>query len=290
MSELFKWLSKTEAKRPGHPSAHVFDPDFRPRTSFDSDLPLETAHDREALPSRAEFNLELADKKLKAVLDAKTHPGEQLRFLRTRLSQLQRQHGFKKLLITSSIPGEGKTFIACCLAGILAQEPGKRVLLMDADLRRPRTALNLGLEKETELVGLSNILQRTHALEESLLKASGMDLFFLPSGRVPDNPSELLASENLERIIQEASVLFDWIIVDSPPVLNIADSTRLAPLCDTVVLVVHANKTPAKLIQKTIQMVGKSAICGIVMNRAKIHSTSRYYYKYYSSKNGRGAK
>jgi protein-tyrosine kinase len=290
MSELFKWLSKAEAIRPVDPPAHILDMSPRSRTSLSSDLPVEPAPIPGALLKRAEFDLELADPKLKAVLDTRTLPGEQLRFLRTRLSQLQRQHGFKKLLITSSVPGEGKTFIACCLAGILAQEPGKRVLLMDADLRRPRTVYNLGLEKETELIGLSHLLKRTHTLEESLLKSSSINLFFLPAGKVPDNPSELLASENLDRIIHETSELFDWIIIDSPPVLNIADSTRLAPLCDTVILVVHANKTPAKFVQKSIQMMGKSAICGIVMNRMKIHPTSRYYYKYYSSKNGRGEK
>jgi protein-tyrosine kinase len=290
MSELFKSLNKAGEKKPGYSSAHFFDPDLSPRASLDSGSPMETIHDREALLSRAEFDLNSADPKLKEVLDTKTLPGEQLRFLRTRLRQLQRQQGFKKLLITSSVPGEGKTFISCCLAGILAQEPGKRVLLIDADLRRPRTAANLGLQKETDLMGLSHLLQHTGTLEEALLKTSGIDLFFLPSGRAPENPSELLASDNLDQILQVSSELFDWIVIDSPPVLNIADSTRLAPLCDTVILVVHANQTPAKLVQKSIQMIGKDHICGIVMNRTKIHSNSRYYYKYYSSKSGRGPK
>jgi protein-tyrosine kinase len=290
MSEFFKGLNKAGEKRPGYSSAHVFDPDLRPRASLDSSSQMETMPDREALFSQTEFDLERADPKLKEVLNTKTLPGEQIRFLRTRLSQLQRQHGYKKLLITSSVPGEGKTFISCCLAGILAQEPGKRVLLINADLRRPRTAANLGLRNETELIGLSHLLQHTGSLEEALLKSSGIDLFFLPSGKAPENPSELLASDNLERILQVSAELFDWVVIDSPPVLNIADSTRLAPLCDTVILVVHANQTPAKLVQKSIQMMGKDSICGIVMNRTKLHPTSRYYYKYYSSKNGRGTK
>jgi protein-tyrosine kinase len=290
MSELFKWLNKAEEKKPGYSSAHVFDPDLRPRATRDAGAPMETMSDRETLFSRAEFSLERADIKLKEVLDTKTLPGEQLRFLRTRLSQMQRQHGFKTLLITSSVPGEGKTFISCCLAGILAQEPGKRVLLIDADLRRPQTARNLGVNNETDLMGLSHLLQQTGTLEEALLKSSGTDLFFLPSGKAPENPSELLASDNLERILQVSAELFDWIVIDSPPVLNIADSTRLAPLCDTVILVVHANQTPSKLVQKSVQMMGKDHICGIVMNRTKIHPASRYYYKYYSSKNGRGSK
>jgi protein-tyrosine kinase len=290
MSELFKSLNKAGGKKTGYSSAHVFDPDLHPRTMLDSASPMETIHDREDWFSGSEFDLGQADPKLKEVLDTRTLPGEQLRFLRTRLSQMQRQHGYKKLLITSSVPGEGKTFIACCLAGILAQEPGKRVLLINADLRRPRTALNLGLQRETELLGLSHLLQQTGTLEEALLKSTGIELYFLPSGRVPENPSELLASDNLERILQASSELFDWVVIDSPPVLNIADSTRLAPLCDTVILVVQANETPSKLVQKSIQMIGKNAICGIVMNRTKMHPTSRYYYKYYSNKDGRGTK
>jgi capsular exopolysaccharide synthesis family protein len=290
MSEIFKWLNKAEIKKPVEPQGDILDLGFRSESSLDSDLNVEAPHIRGSLSSRTEFDLELADPKLKAALNTRTLPGEQLRFLRTRLGQLQRQQGIKKLLVTSSIPGEGKTFISCCLAGILAQEPGKRVLLLNADMRKPRTALNLGVERETDLIGLSHLLQRTHTLDESLLKSSGMDLFLLPSGQIPDNPSELLASENLDQIIRETAELFDWIVIDSPPVLNIADSARLAPLCDTVVMVVHANKTPAKLIQKSIQMIGKSSICGVVLNRTKMHPTSHYYYKYYSSKKERGAK
>ena len=290
MSEIFKWLNKADAKRPGNPPAEVLDMGFRSRTSHDPDLSAEASRLQGHLSSQAEFDMELADQKLRSVLDTRTLPGEQLRFLRTRLNQLQRQQGFRKLLVTSSVPGEGKTFISCCLAGILAQEPGKRVLLMDADMRKPKTAQNLGLDRETELIGLSHLLQRAHSLEESLLKSSNMGLYLLPSGEVPENPSELLACDSLEDIIHDTAELFDWVVIDSPPVLNIADSSRLAPLCDTVIMVVHANKTPAKLIQKSIQMIGRNSICGIVMNRTKIHSTSRYYYKYYSSKHGRGEK
>ncbi len=290
MSEIFKWQNKAEAKKPAEPPADFLDLEFRSEAPLGSDSTVKTPRLRGSLSSRAEFDLELADPKVKAVLNTRTLPGEQLRFLRTRLGQLQRQRGIKKLLVTSSIPGEGKTFISCCLAAILAQEPGKRVLLLNADMRKPRTALNLGVERETDLIGLSHLLQHTHKLDESLLKSSGMDLFLLPSGQIPDNPSELLSSERLDQIIRETAELFDWIVIDSPPILNIADSARLAPLCDAVVMVVHANKTPAKLIQKSIQMIGKGSICGVVLNRTKMHPTSHYYYKYYSSKSDRGAK
>ncbi len=289
MSELFKWLGKAEAKKPGIPPIHVLDSELQTVSapSHNPDIPSsEAALAQTTLSSRDSFNLELADQRIKIVLNAQTFPGEQFRFLRTRLGQLQHQHGFKKLLITSSLPGEGKTFISCCLAAILAQEPGKRVLLIDADLRMPRTARNLGVEKGSELPGLSDILKSTHRINEALLSSSSMDFFYIPSGRIPANPSELLASENLEQTIRETSELFDWIIIDSPPVLNFADSTRLASLCDAVLMVVRANSTPAQIIQKSLQVVGKSLVCGIIMNRVQNLRVSRYYYHYYAA-NGR---
>jgi Mrp family chromosome partitioning ATPase len=117
-----------------------------------------------------------------------------------------------------------------------------------------------------------------------------MELYYLPPGEIPQNPSELLASSNLEQVIRETADLFDWVIIDSPPVLNVADPAHLAPLCDTVLLIVRANKTPAKLIQKAIETIGRNHICGILMNRMNLKRTSRYYYKYYYKKSGLPAK
>lgn len=286
MSELFKWLNKTEGGRADDLSSQALKVDDQDDIIYDPIVPVEAAPAKPSILSKAEFDFRLADPKITSVLDAGTVPGEQFRFLRARLSLLQRQHGFKKFLITSSIPDEGKTFIACCLAGILAQEPGKRVLLIDADLRMPMTAKELGLEQQGELAGLSQILRRTHTLKESLIKLSGMEFYYLPPGEIPQNPSELLASDNLERVINEAAQLFDWIIIDAPPALHVADPAHLAPLCDSVILVLRANTTPAKLIQKTIETIGKNRICGILMNRTHTHRNSRYYYKYYYRKTG----
>ena len=264
MSELFKWLSKTEGRRPESQSPHALDIEVRndiarDDIAYDPIVPAATTPAKPSIPNVVEFDFRLADPKITSIMDAGTIPGEQFRFLRARLSLLQRQQGFKKLLITSSIPDEGKTFVACCLAGILAQEHGKRVLLIDADLRMPQTAKELGLEQEGQLAGLSQILQRTHTLKECLIKLSGMEFFYLAPGEIPQNPSELLASDTLEHVIQESAQLFDWIIIDAPPALNVADPAHLAPLCDTVLLVVRAEKTPSKLVHKTIETIGRAA-------------------------------
>ncbi len=281
MSELFSLFKKTEAQK------RSVNPLRGPGTAglekevLDTGSEVAVTSAPTLIPSQSKFDLELADSRIKAVLDSRTLPGEQFRFLRARLGQLQRQHGIKKLLITSSLPGEGKTFTACCLAGILAQEPGKRVLLIDADLRKPCAAQNLGLYEREQPGGLSRILAGSMSLEEALLSSSTMDFFFLPAGPEAANPSELLASNNLERVIQQVNQLFDWVVVDSPPVLTLADPSRLAPLCDAVLMVVQANKTPSKLILKAVQMVGRDLVCGVVMNRVLNLQSSRYYRHYY---------
>lgn len=282
MSEIFKWLNKTEARS-----------DLTSVIASESKLHVESLQEVSSIPvhpleppeitfSHGKFDLDLADHRVKTALNAQTLPGEQFRFLRTRLGQLQRQKGIKKLLITSSTPGEGKTFVSCCLAAILAQEPGKRVLLIDADLRRPRAAHNFGLTEAGDFSGLSDVLQGTLKLQEALLRSSGLELFYLPAGQVPANPSELLASDSLEQIIANTAELFDWVIIDSPPVLNFSDSTRLASLCDSVVVVVAANGTPAKMVHKSLEMLGKNMVCGIVMNKLQNLRTTQYYYHYYS--------
>ncbi len=282
MSELFKWLKKTEAEKRRIPVVETLDRAPRPEEISGQHSSLkEVTPIPSQVPSRLSFNLELADPRIKTVLDPRTLPGEQFRFLRARLGQFQRQRGVKSLLITSSLPGEGKTLTACCLAGILAQEPGKRVLLVDADMRMPRAAQSLGLFDKEGPAGLAQVLRGDLSVDETMLRASSMDFFLLPAGEVPANPAELLASDNLERALLRMTELFDWIVFDSPPVLTVADASRLAPLCDTVVMVAQANKTSAKLIQKAIQQIGKEQICGVVMNRVRNLHSSTYYYGYY---------
>jgi capsular exopolysaccharide synthesis family protein len=283
MSELFKWLRKTGDQTGGLEAVDVAGIEARSEPVEMPIAPLQVAPRRPSIPSRTKFSLELADPRIRAVLDPRTLPGEQFRFLRARLGQLKRQRDFKTLLITSSFPGEGKTFIACCLAGILAQEPGKRVLLVDADLRKPMASQNLGIGYEEKPAGLAQVLQGTATLEETLLSSSSMDFFFLPAGEEPENPSEVLASNKLDQIIQRMAESFDWIVIDSTPVLSLADPARIAPLCDAVLMVVRADKTPAKMVQKAVQTIGKELVRGVILNRVQNAQASRYYHNYYSS-------
>lgn len=293
MSELFSWLKRSEMQK----RANLFPVDAQAmKLPEPAEEESQSTRSGAAAPPQPEkdparleianpvpFHLESADWRVKTVLDPKTLVGEQYRFLRNKLVQLQRQHSIKKLLVTSSVPGEGKTLTACCLAGILAQESRKQVLLVDADLRKPRASASLGVNGTKIDGGLSRLLGGAATLEESFYRASGQDFFFLPSGPVLENPSELLSSPNLEEVITRLAATFDWVVIDSPPVLALADAMRMAPLCDAVLLVVLANRTSSKLIHQAIQMIGRENICGVVLNRVpNVRSSQYHYYQYYS--------
>lgn len=287
MSEIFSWLKRNEAAKSRTVDADVGimrvavpelpdAPEPRP-----VEAPAVVPARKIELVESARFSLAAATHNLRAVLDPLTVAGEQYRLLRSKLSQMQKDRGIKTLLVTSSIQYEGKTFTACSLAGIIAQDHGKRVLLIDGDLRRPRVSRELGMHDTGFERGLSQVLRGESGTEYPLMKAAEGELYVLPSGPVPEDPSELLSSVYLERALKAFAHDFDWIVIDSPPVISMADATIMAPLCDAVLLVVRAEKTPSKMIKQTIQQIGQNRICGIVLNRARNLRQSRYYYEYY---------
>jgi capsular exopolysaccharide synthesis family protein len=242
------------------------------------------AFKEEIIPAEV-FDFSNATAQMQRAMDPGTIMGEQFRILRTRLSLLQKQNGIKKILITSTVPQEGKSFTSHALAGIFAQEQGKRVVIIDADLRKMGSGREYGLNLGSETAGTTQVLQGTSEFRKSLLKSTGPEFWFLPSGPLPPNPSELLSAPEMEKMIRFAAERFDWVIVDSPPALALSDPNLIAPLCDGVVFVVRANSTPAKLAQEAMNKIGHDHICGVVLNRKKQIHSSRHYYQYYSYKN-----
>ena len=247
------------------------------------------AHDavdaaEEVLIPAGVFDLSKATNQIQRALDPGTILGEQFRVLRTRLSLLQKQDGIKTILITSAVPKEGKSFTSHALAGVIAQEHNKRVVIIDADLRKQGTGRDYGLTLGSEVAGTTQVLQGTSDFKKSLRKSKDPEFWFLPSGMLPHNPSELLSSPEMEKMLRFAAEKFDWVIVDAPPALALSDPSLLAPLCDAVVLVVRANSTPAKLVQETINKIGRDRISGIVLNRKKQLHSSKHYYQYYYQK------
>lgn len=233
-----------------------------------------------------EFDLSRATTQLQRAMDPGTIIGEQLRILRTRLSLMQKQEQIRTIMVTSTVPQEGKSFTAYALAGVIAQEHDKRVVLIDADLRKRGSGREYGLNLKAGIIGTAQVLQGMGEFRKSLLKSNNPEFWFLPSGALPPNPSELLSSSEMEKMIHYAAGRFDWVIVDAPPALALSDPNLLAPLCDKVVFVVRANSTPAKLAQEAINKIGQKNICGIVLNRKRqIHSSRHYYQYYYQKKN-----
>ena len=233
-----------------------------------------------------DFSLLQADSKIRnVILNPLCFEGEHYRLLQTRLLALQEEKKLKSLLISSANPHEGKTFSSCCIAGVLAQEPGKKVLLIDADLRRANATHMLGLANRTWPKTSNAVLAGEEGLEESVIRCSELNLYFLPADTKSFNPAKVLSSHQLERVLRQAAQIFDWVIIDSPPILAVADANRMFPYCDGMLLVVHSGKTPMKLIRESIQRVGANRICGVLMNRVKSVQSSYYYggYGYYQN-------
>jgi len=190
---------------------------------------------------------------------------EQFRTLRSRLYRLKEKSPLRTLVVTSTLPGEGKTFVALNLALAIARQHERRALLIDADLRASRIHVGLGAPSAP---GLSDYLSGK-ADEFSILQADPkVELFLVPAGKPVPNPSELLANGMLNSFIDGVSPVFEWVIVDTPPVLAVADAGIIAEFCDGVMVVVRANKTPHDLVKTTLQEFRGNNLLGVVLNDA----------------------
>ena len=208
---------------------------------------------------------------------------EEFRTLRSRLYQAREKQPLSKILITSPLPKEGKSFVTANLGQVLVRQHGKRTLLVDADLRNPHLHSILGAEVGP---GLSEYL-RSEADEYSILQRGPMDnLFLIPAGHSNENPAELVASGRIKTLFNRLQPLFDWIIVDSPPAVAVSDATLLANYCDGVILVVRSNSTPFDMARRARQEFGDNVV-GVVLNGIEtLPEYSQYYYNAYAKPNG----
>jgi capsular exopolysaccharide synthesis family protein len=208
---------------------------------------------------------------------------EEFRTLRSRLYHLREKMTLRTLLVTSALPREGKSFTSANLAQVLVRQHGRRVLLIDADLRGPRLHLMLGT---TPGPGLSDYLQGRND-EFSIIQRGPMEnLFFMPSGSGIADPAELVANGRLKMLLQRLEPLFDWIIMDSPPAIPVSDASVLATACDGVLMVVRSNSTPSDAARRARQEFPENSLVGFVLNGTS-HETApyeRYYYEAYEKK------
>jgi protein-tyrosine kinase len=200
---------------------------------------------------------------------------EEFRTLRSRLYQLRKRMSLKTVLITSALPKEGKTFVAANLAQALVRQQGRRALLIDANLRAGHLHSALGA---ASMPGISEYLLG-ESDEFAIMQRGPMEnLFFIPSGRSVSNPEELVANSRLEGLLQRVDALFDWIIIDSPPVVPVSDASLLANYCDGVLMVVRSNATPFDAARKAHQEFAHKVLVGVVLNGVAADSShSRYH-------------
>lgn len=227
-------------------------------------------------------------KNLKEELVVATNPkeiiSEQIRTIRTNLQFTSADEKIKTILITSSIPSEGKSFISSNLATAFAQN-NKKVLIVDCDMRKGRVNK---IFKISNRIGLSNLLAYKEDDEENLedyvFKTKIDNLYVIPRGKVPPNPSELLNSQKTAKLISLLSEIFDYIIFDGPPVNGLSDSLIMSDFVDRTIVVTSLNSAPIELLESTKKMLTNvnAKVAGVIVNkvpRRKSSGKSYYYYE-----------
>lgn len=215
-------------------------------------------------------------RKLVSALDPKSPITEQYRTIRTNIQFASIDKELNTIMVTSAGPGDGKSTTAANLAVTFAQQ-GKKVLLVDADLRKPTVHYTFNL---TNTVGLTSVLTKQLALEDAFVESSISSLSILPSGPIPPNPAELLSSVSMDTFLRHAAEQFEHVIFDTPPVLAVTDAQILANKCDGAILVVSSGKTEIEEATKAKELLiaSKGKLLGAVLNNKKITESDYYYY------------
>lgn len=189
---------------------------------------------------------------------------EQYRHLAAVLHHAQAESGYRSVMVTSALPSEGKTLTATNLALTMSESYQKRVLLIDADLRRPRVKDMFGLAAGE---GLTDSLNNPRGGKLPVHQITPT-LWVLTAGRATADPMSTLVSGSMKHLLEEAREAFDWVVVDTPPIAILPDANLLAAMIDTALLVVSAQSTPYPMVQRAAQAIGPSRILGVVLNRA----------------------
>jgi protein-tyrosine kinase len=206
-------------------------------------------------------------------------PGlEEFRTLRSKLFQIRAKRPLKTILVSSAVPGEGKSFVCANLAQAFARQNGGRTLLIDADMRRPQLHEVFGAPSSP---GLFEYLSGTASAAEVVQRSAlSEELFFLPAGDITGNAAELIGTDRVKALLDKLTPLFNWIVIDSSPVGPVSDATRLAELCDGVLMVVKAEGTSHIAAEHAKREFNPASLLGVVFNRTSKKSRPGYNYKY----------
>ena len=214
-------------------------------------------------------------------------PTEEFRSLRTRLNHMQTLQPIRTVVITSASPAEGKSFAAMNLALTQAQLAGKRVLIADFDFRRPIVHNLMQVDRSP---GITDYLLGKAPLEKIVKRVAGTNLYVMPAGEAVMNPLELLNLQDVRTLLDQLPSFFDWVILDTPPLLFAADANLLSTMCHGTILVVRIGTTTIDAITRAMQSLCENKVLGIVVNgarRGELYSKYTYYHSYYTPREER---
>ncbi|MDP5274748.1 CpsD/CapB family tyrosine-protein kinase [Chengkuizengella sp. 2205SS18-9] len=219
-----------------------------------------------------------SQRSLVTLTNPKSPISEQYRTIRTNIQFAAVDQDIKSIVVTSSTPSEGKSTTTANLAIVFAQQ-GKKVLLVDADLRKPTMHYTFQL---LNTYGLTNVLAGQAAMNGVISKTDNEHLSVITSGPIPPNPAEMLGSNAMKQFVKEAKQNYDIVLFDSPPVLAVTDAQILGNLSDGVILVVQSGKTEVEAAQKSKELLqqANTKILGTVLNQKKTSKKQGYYYYY----------
>jgi capsular exopolysaccharide synthesis family protein len=220
---------------------------------------------------------------LVAWADPNSLGAEKFRALAVRLDHMRKQHEISSLQVTSSVINEGKTFVAANLAVTLAKYSGANTLLIEGDLHRPTLGSIFGLQ-DLQLQGLSDWwVARDQDITRFLVRFNGSALWFLPAGKPFDRPSEILRSMQLAKAFAQLASRFDWMVVDSTPMLPVVDANLWSRLVDGTLLVVREGVAPLKALKNGLQSLDHPKLIGVVVNEASEFDQIDYHGQYYGA-------
>jgi capsular exopolysaccharide synthesis family protein len=292
MSYIFEALQRAEAERAGGSLPKNVDSvadllqgveqEIERRESLsESPLPMRPKSEAAEIFASAKVLLPAlaADARLVCLTDQGGLAAEKFRVLGLKLRNLRERRKLKRVVVTSSIPEEGKSLVAANLAFNQSRSKILNTVLIDGDLRRPELAKRFGFNRS--LPGLSEVLRGECQLSEVVYKLEGSGLRFIPAGVTPENPIEVMQAGRLQPLLEQLETFFDWIIIDTPPVLPLADTPLWMKLADGVLLVAREGVCEKKQLERTVEVIDRSTMLGVVVNSCD-GNEHKYYYSRYS--------
>jgi protein-tyrosine kinase len=291
MSYIFEALQRAEAERsggnlPNHADS-VADLLQKVEEEIDrkqslSELPsapkVETPGTASFASARVLTSALAADARLVCLTDQGSLAAEKFRVLGLKLRHMRERRKLKRIVITSSIPEEGKSLTAANLALNQSRSKVLNTVLVDGDLRRPELGRRFGFNRN--LPGLSEVLRGERQLSEVVYKLEGSGLRFIPAGVIPENPIEVMQAGRLQQLLEQLETFFDWIIIDTPPVLPLADTQLWMKLADGVLLVTREGVCEKKQLERTVEVIDRSTMLGVVVNSCHSNEQKYYYSRY----------